>query len=62
MIDLNIDNNIDKLVTIAMAKTGGIKCQAAELLGISVRSMYRIIKFRTENNKSFVFGSGRKKE
>ena len=42
--------DLDKLITIAMAAAGGNRTAAAEKLGISERTLYRHIKRRREED------------
>jgi len=42
--------DLDKLITIAMCKAGGNRPIAAKKLGISVRTLYRHIKRRRQEN------------
>lgn len=47
---LNINDNENKLITIALARTGGNRTEAAKLLGISVRNLQYKIRKRTEKD------------
>ena len=55
MDSLNIveitESIIDKLITIALARTNGNKRRAAQLLGISERSLWRKISERMSRNE-----------
>lgn len=44
--NLNLQENEDALITIALAKTNGNRLKAANLLGIHVRSLYHKMRSR----------------
>jgi len=49
--DLNIATVENKLITVALARTSGHRGDAAELLGISLRSLKRKITKRRAKDK-----------
>ena len=49
--DLNIKEARDKLITIALARTNGSREKAAELLGISRRHIYKLIRERLNRDE-----------
>ena len=44
-------DDLDKLITIALSKANGNRPVAAEKLGISIRTLYRHLQRRRNNNE-----------